>query len=116
MKDTGFSRGKVSEILTELSQSGTVRIIKKSRDRKKYFSLNIPISNLILAKYNRLQTGYHRIFSIVETEFLAKLSEAKLSNPSIDYLKKLFSELISVYSVAQGQMEFLIKFLSNKSI
>ena len=116
MKDTGYSRGKVSEILSELTQSGVVRVIKKPPDRKKYFSLNVPISNLILAKYTRIRDSYKRISSTVENEFLGQLSEFNSSDPSVVHLKGLFQELIRLYTIAQGQMDVLLKFSSGKQL
>jgi DNA-binding transcriptional regulator GbsR (MarR family) len=116
MKDTGYSRGKVSEILTELTQLGTVRIVKKPRDRKKYFTLNIPISSLIGAKYSRIRASYMKIGTTVKNAFLSKLLNSDSTDPSITYLKGLFEELIRLYSIAKGQMDVLLNFLSGKQL
>jgi len=112
MNITGYSRGSVSEILSEMVKTTTVRVVRKKRDRKKYFKLNLDISTLILAKYTRLMKAYSQIHTMVRDTFLTELQGISSEEPIKSHIEGFFSEIVRLYVIAEKQLSHLIKFLT----
>ncbi|MHA2156221.1 MAG: hypothetical protein ACXABU_12825 [Candidatus Hodarchaeales archaeon] len=116
MKITGYSRGSVSEILSELVKSNTVLVVKHGRDRKKYFKLNIDISTLIIAKYTRLMNTYSQIHTMIQNRFLNDLQGMYVERTNKSHIERLFLEIIRLYIIAEKHLSHLVNFLKEKKI
>jgi DNA-binding transcriptional regulator GbsR (MarR family) len=116
MNMTGYSRGNVSEILSELVKASAVRVVKKGKDRKKYFELNVTISDLILAKYARIKNTYSQVNRIIENRFLKDLYQINADKDTKIYIEGFIAEINRLYKIAADHLAFLINFLKGKEI
>ena len=94
-KITGFSRGKISQILSNAIDLKVVNVIKKPKDRKKYYKMQAPAQEYGAGKLIRVKQYYAQIDHMINSRFLPEVQKIDVGKNK-EYLeeKRKFSEFL----------------------
>lgn len=102
IKLTGASRSNISRALSMMEELKVLDIIKKQKDRKKYYKSKTSIENYGLGKLQRVQRYYAQILMMMQKKFLPDLK--KIDPPSDQKREKerlinFFQDNISFFKI-----------------
>ena len=75
---TGYSRTTVSEVLTILTRVNRVQVIKKPKDRKKYYKPFVKIEDYGFLKFQNVKYFFTQLITILKVKFIPELDELKI--------------------------------------
>lgn len=95
---TGYSRSTVSEVLSILVKLNRVQIIKRAKDRKKYYKPFIKIENYGFLKFQTIKHFFSQLIDILKIKFLSELEELSLEKHEKKKYKNFFESNIYHFS------------------
>lgn len=110
IKLTGASRSNVSRALSMMEDLKVLDIIKKQRDRKKYYKSKTSIEDYGLGKLKRVQGYYAQIQMMMQKKFLPDLEKVK---PVSDQDKTEKERLIKFFNDNNAFFNIFINFSSS---
>lgn len=75
MELTNYSRSTVSEALTILAKMNRIQIIKKPKDRKKYYKPFVKIQDYGFLKFQNIKHFFTQLIEILKIKFMKELEE-----------------------------------------
>jgi DNA-binding transcriptional regulator GbsR (MarR family) len=110
IKLTGSSRSNVSRALSMMDDLKLLDIIKKQKDRKKYYKSKSSIEDYGLGKLKRVQGYYAQIQMMMQKKFLPDIEKI---DPSSEQNKKEKEKLIEFFKDNISFFNIFIKFSSS---
>jgi DNA-binding transcriptional regulator GbsR (MarR family) len=107
IKLTGASRSNVSRVLSMMEDLKLLDIIKKQRDRKKYYKSKTSIEDYGLGKLKRVQGYYAQIQMMMQKKFLPDLEKVK---PASEQDKKEKERLTKFFNDNNAFFNIFINF------
>lgn len=100
---TGSSRSNVSKVLTMMTDLKVIDIIKKQKDRKKYYKSKTTIEDYGLGKLKRVQGYYAQIQMMMQKKFLPDLERiepiSEKDKAEKEHLIKFFNENFNFFNI-----------------
>lgn len=109
IKQTGASRSNISRALSMMVDLKVLDIIKKQKDRKKYYKSKASIEDYGLGKLKRVQGYYAQIQMMMQKKFLPDLEKIE---PLLEHDKKEKERLINFFKDNVTFFNIFIKFSS----
>ena len=91
---TNYSRSTVSEALSILAKLNRVQIIKKPKDRKKYYKPFVKIEDYGFLKFQNIKHFFTQIIEILQIKFLKELEELKIQKSVMRKYRDFFTSNI----------------------
>ncbi len=113
IKLTGSSRSNVSRALTMMDELKILNIIKKQKDRKKYYKSKTSIEDYGLGKLKRVQGYYAQIQMMMQKKFLPDLEKI---DPQSVQTKQEKERLIKFFKDNTNFFDIFIKFSSSMHV
>ncbi|MHA2363520.1 MAG: hypothetical protein ACXAC7_06155 [Candidatus Hodarchaeales archaeon] len=101
---TNYSRSTISEGLTLLSKLNTVEVVKKPKDRKKYYKPRINMEEYGLLGFQNRKSLFSKIKTMIENTFLHELKKIIAPNIEKAKLELFFKENIRCYQILEDYM------------
>ncbi|MBD3190873.1 MAG: hypothetical protein GF308_09530 [Candidatus Heimdallarchaeota archaeon] len=95
----GYSRSTISEALTELMKVQIVKVIKKPKDRKKYYQPAMDLNSFAFLRIERMKRIIDKIMMVLENKFLTEINGIKNNKTEKERLKTFFKENIQAYQL-----------------
>jgi DNA-binding transcriptional regulator GbsR (MarR family) len=112
---TGASRTAISEALTLFLNLKTVKLIKKPKDRKKYYTPNISMADYSLIKYTNQKRVFTQIKKGITSELLPALALISGSEEKISRFEEFLKENIRCYQVLEDFITLMFKSFSTEA-
>ncbi len=98
---TGASRTSVSESLSLFLKIKTVKLIKKPKDRKKYYTPNISMADYSLTKYTNQKRVFTQIKNGINTEILPTLLSLSGNRKEREKFENFLKENLYCYQILE---------------
>ncbi len=98
---TGASRTAISETLSLFTQLKTVKLVKKPKDRKKYYSPLIDMADYSFSKYTNQKRIFTRIKTGISTELLPELNKFSTDEEGKKKFEQFLNENLWCYQVLE---------------
>ena len=79
MELTGYSRSTVSESLSILSKLNRIQVIKKPKDRKKYYKPFVKIEDYGFLKFQNVKHFFTQLITIMNIKFIPELEKLSIN-------------------------------------
>ncbi|MFW9991672.1 MAG: hypothetical protein ACFFD4_06400 [Candidatus Odinarchaeota archaeon] len=103
MELTHYGRAKVSQALNTVLELKVVQMVKKPRDRKKYYEMAMPFENYASGKLTRTKQYYAQIQSMLKKRIIPELSKIHVKNEEDEAekerLESYFQENVRAYQI-----------------
>ncbi|MGD2200478.1 MAG: hypothetical protein PVJ38_02460 [Candidatus Bathyarchaeota archaeon] len=115
MEVTGYSRSTVSASLTSIEDLNVLRLIKKPRDRKKYYKSVLKLQGYGTQKFRIQREGYSQIIRMIDERFLPELRKIS-GNPIGKERMELFLEKnVRSYHLILDYIRFIHDFMLKRT-
>ncbi len=98
-KITGFSRSTVSTTLSDLVQLNIIQVLKKPKDRKKYYESKYTLVENLLSTIRVMNQIFLKSKTVVNDQFLANIEDIKGLKEEKDKLKTFMIENIQFFDL-----------------
>lgn len=110
---TNYSRTVISDSLSRYSKLNVVQVVKKPKDRKKYYQIQRR-ENYSFAKLQRLKQSIAQINMMIHTKFLPDLNRIEASMSEKEKLESFFYETIRSYQLFDDYSTLFFNFMQKK--
>ncbi len=98
---TGASRTAISETLSLLTSIRSVKIVKKPRDRKKYYSPLMSMAEYSLSKYTNQKRVFTQIKTAINSEIIPELKTITGNAEEITKIENFLNENVRCYQILE---------------
>ena len=109
---TGATRTAISEALSLFLNIKTVKLIKKPKDRKKYYTPNISMADYSLTRYTNQKRVFTHIKNGITSELLPALSSISAPQNEKSKFEEFLKENLRCYQVLEDFITLMFKSFS----
>lgn len=108
---TGYSRSTISESLGFLVKANIVSIVKKPKDRKKYFKQKLNLSEYSATRFQMALQAISRIETMIRTEFIPALKQLNIPENQKKHYNSFFLQNIDSYNMMRDYMSIFFEMI-----
>ncbi|MHA1994605.1 MAG: hypothetical protein ACW97Z_08705 [Candidatus Hodarchaeales archaeon] len=109
---TGASRTAISETLSLLTKIRSAKLVKKPKDRKKYYSPIISMADYSLLKYTNQKRVFTQIKSGINSEILPELQRITANEKEKKKFEKFLNENLYCYQILEDFISLMYQTFS----